>query len=46
MAIKYVKVQKGNVTKEIMEKDLPEYIAMGWKKVEVTPIIELYRKAI
>lgn len=27
-----VKVQKGTIVKEIQKKDLPQYIAMGWKE--------------
>ena len=27
-----VKVQKGQIIKEIQKKDLPQYISMGWQE--------------
>lgn len=30
--IEKVKVTKGAITKEIQKKDLPQYVAMGWKE--------------
>lgn len=32
MAIETVKVTKDFVVKEIKKKDLPQYLAMGWKE--------------
>lgn len=46
MSIKYVKVKKGTVTKEIMEKDLSEYIALGWTKIDTKSSVELFRKIV
>lgn len=33
MAVEKVKVQKGDIQKEIQKKDLPKYLALGWVEV-------------
>ena len=32
--IEKVKVTKDTITKEIQKKDLPQYVAMGWREVK------------
>lgn len=32
--IEKVKVKKGQITKEIMKKDLPQYVALGWIEIK------------
>lgn len=44
MAVETIKVVKGNITKEILKKDLPQYIANGWKKIEDRPIPKTYER--
>lgn len=39
--VQFVKVKKDNIVKEILEKDLPQYLAMGWKKVETATKINV-----
>ncbi len=46
MAIKYVKVTKGKIVKQIMEKDLSDYLALGWTKIDKEPTVELFRKIV
>lgn len=41
MAIVMVKVQKGIEIKDIQKKDLPKYIAMGWKEVNTKETINV-----
>ncbi len=44
-----VKVQKGTVVKTIQKKDLPQYVAMGWKEVnsfEFKPRQKTYDKIL
>lgn len=42
-----VKVTKDGITKEILEKDLPDYIALGWRKLEKEiSIVEQIKKVI
>ena len=33
-----VKVSKNGITKEIQKKDLPEYVAMGWRELSSNTI--------
>ena len=39
-----VKVQKDGITKEIQKKDLPNYVALGWK--EVAEFVKSYTRVI
>ena len=42
-----VKVTKNGITKEILEKDLPDYIALGWRKLDKEPsIVQQLKKVI
>lgn len=44
MAIETVRVSKDFVEKEIKKKDLPQYLAMGWKEVRNIPTTTKYPK--
>lgn len=46
MAIEYVKVKNknSNITKTIMKKDLPEYLAMGWIEIKEQNNVSYFTK--
>ena len=42
--MKMVKVMKAGITKSIQEKDLPQYISMGWKEVRDYSNPQMFKK--
>lgn len=44
--IEKVKVSKDGITKEILKKDLPQYISLGWTEVKQFTTIPQYKRIV